>query len=509
MKRCLFFSVFILISWALTAQENGDTVPEGYRSFFYPNGKISSEGVMIQGKPDGYWKNYFENGKLKSEGNRVNFELDGPWKFYDDEGVLKLVINYKNGLKNGYRISYTPDERIEENFEDDIKQGTTYYFDKDGFLVRAVPYENGRENGFAKTFNRDSVVIVLMEYRRGVAISREFINRYDNQNRPHGPWKTFYSDGTRRAEFGYKHGVLDGYYRKYDRDGNLESIVKYVDGELIADSDEVFEYEIRRDYYPDMRVKIMGTYRDGVADGIRKEFNPDGSLKMAYVIDMGRLMGSGIIDEGGRKQGPWKEYYREGGLRAEGSYRDGIRIGSWKFYFPDGSIEQLGNFTDRGKEHGTWTWYYPDSTLRRVESYTNGLKNGEMVEYNEQGVPIAKGTYVDDEENRFWSYQEDGYRQEGLYVMGERDGEWKHFYPDGFLSFKGKFLDGYPDGKHIYFNSDGSLKMEGNYFVGVRHGLWKFYSENGDLLILIEYRNGVELKYDNQLIKPEIRQSDL
>jgi uncharacterized protein len=509
MKKCLIFSVLILISFVMTAQEAGDTLQEGYRRFYYQNGKISSEGLMVQGKPDGYWKNYFENGLLKSEGNRVDYDLEGPWKFYDDEGTLKLIINYSKGLKHGYRITYTPDERIEEYFEEDIKQGTTTYYDNEGYLVRTVPFENGRENGLAKTFNRDSVVIVLMEYRRGVAISREFINRYDNENRPHGAWKTFYTTGIMREEFVYKHGKLDGYYRKYDRDGNLESIVKYVDGELIIDSDEVFEYEIRRDYYPDMRVKIEGTYRDGVADGIRKEYNPDGSLRIAYVVDMGRLMGSGILDASGKKQGPWKEYYKEGGLRAEGNYRDGIRIGSWKFYFPDGTLEQLGIYTDRGKEHGIWTWYYADSTLRRVENYTNGMKNGEMVEYSEQGVPIAKGSFVDDEEDGFWFYQEDGYRQEGIYVMGERDGEWKHYYPDQFLSFKGKFIDGYPDGKHVYFNADASLKMEGNYIVGVRHGLWRFYSETGELIILVEYRNGIEIKYDNQLIKPEIRESDL
>ena len=49
---------------------------DGYNKLYYPNGKISSEGTIRNGKPDGYWKNYYENGKLKSEGNRKDFKLD-------------------------------------------------------------------------------------------------------------------------------------------------------------------------------------------------------------------------------------------------------------------------------------------------------------------------------------------------------------------------------------------------------------------------------------------------
>lgn len=509
MTRSLFFLFLMASPLLIIAQEQRDTIPEDYRVFYYPDGQVSSEGFMVDGKPDGHWKNYWENGNLKSEGNRKNFLLDGPWKFYDQQGELRLVINYRDGVKHGYRITYTPDERIEELFENDIKQGNTYHYDADGFLTRVTPFENGRENGYVKYFDRDSLVTILMEYRRGVAISREFINRYDHENNPHGPWKTFYSSGIIKEEYTYKHGVLDGYYKKYDREGNLESIVKYEMGNLIVDSDEIFEYEIRRNYYPNMQVKIVGTYRDGVADGVRKEYNPDGSLAIAYIFEMGSLLGSGILDEQGLKQGSWKEFYREGGLKAEGSYKDGVKIGAWTFYFPNGRVEQTGSYTDRGREQGKWTWYYFDGTLRREENFTNGQKNGDMIEYDEDGNVIARGTFVDDEEDGPWYYQEEGYTQEGEYVLGEREGEWKHHYPEGNLSFKGKFIDGYPDGKHVFYNPNGSVKREGNYIVGVRHGVWRFYDDEGNLVLIVEYRNGIEIKYDNILIKPEITGSDL
>ncbi len=506
----LFILILIFfLPVAISAQENNDSVPEGFKQFFYPNGKLSSEGVLINGKPDGYWKNYHENGKLKSEGKRVDFLLDGEWKFYDENGILRLLINYQQGLKQGKRITWTDNERIEENFKDDIKDGLTLYFDNDGFITRSVPYEEGRENGFAKIFDKDSTVIILMEYRRGVAISREFINRYDKDGLPHGVWKTFYPSGVIKADFSYKNGKLDGYSRKYDWDGNMVSITRYIDGEMVVDSDEVYDLQIRRDYFPDMRVRIEGTYRDGLPHGVRKEFNPDGSLKVAYLMDMGRLLGYGFLDQNGNKQGYWKEFYSEGGMRAEGTYVDGIRTGEWTFYFNNGVVEQKGVYNQNGKEQGKWVWYYSDGKIRREESHTNGRRNGEMTEFGDDGEIIAKGVFIDDEEDGSWYYQENGYRQEGNYIQGEKDGEWKHFFSDGKISFTGKFMDGYPDGKHSEFNPDGTFKSEGIYIMGIKHGIWRYFDETGNLIITIEYRNGIEIKYDYQLIKPEIKGSEL
>jgi uncharacterized protein len=500
--------VFVMNTF-VSAQETTDSLPPGYKKFYFPDGKVSSEGILREGKPDGYWKNYNIYGKLKSEGNRINFQLEGIWKFYDEEGNVVLETNYSNGKKEGIRITRTPEERIEEYFEDDQKQGIASYFDKEGFLIKTIPYENGRENGIMKIYNRDSVVITMAEYRRGLMISREYINRYDASNQPTGLWRTFYNDGNVNEEFTYKFGKLDGYFKKYDREGNLESIRKYNNGELLPDSDELVEYEIRRDYYPDMKVKIEGSYRDGVPDGVRKEFNPDGSLSVVYLIDKGKITGSGILDDIGKKQGFWKEYYLEGGIKAEGSYAGGIPVGNWVYYFQDGTIEQKGGFDNKGREQGKWLWYYPGGVLRREEDFSAGIRNGSMKEYDEKGNLIASGDFVDGEEDGEWFYQEEGYRQEGTYAEGERDGEWIHHYPDGTISFSGKYIDGYPDGKHIWFNPDGTTRTEGDYIMGIRHGLWKYYTETGVLILLVEFKNGIEVKYDNVVIKPQIPGSDM
>ena len=74
-----------------------------YHIFTYPNGQVSSEGLLRDGRPDSLWKTYYENGQLKSIGIRRDFLLDSTWIFFTETGDTNLVINYRKDLKNGMR----------------------------------------------------------------------------------------------------------------------------------------------------------------------------------------------------------------------------------------------------------------------------------------------------------------------------------------------------------------------------------------------------------------------
>jgi antitoxin component YwqK of YwqJK toxin-antitoxin module len=119
--RNTHFQFFMIISFLFLysfvyAQ---DTIQkDALYKFYYPNGKISSEGKLKDGKPDGYWKSYNENGTIKSEGNRKVFELDSLWKFYNQDGKLLIEIFYRSGKKNGLKTTYLDKETIRENIQD-------------------------------------------------------------------------------------------------------------------------------------------------------------------------------------------------------------------------------------------------------------------------------------------------------------------------------------------------------------------------------------------------------
>lgn len=498
----LIFSL-CLFAFGLKAQEN-TVVADGKNVFYFEDGKIASEGNMRNGKPDGYWKTYWENGELKSEGNRKNFELDSLWVFYDETGKATLEINYLNGKKEGIRRTIRESEILEENFSNDVKQGLTIYYYPDGKIMRTIPFENGLENGFAREFSPDGTVITMIEYRRGFVLDRENINRKDRNGLKQGKWKFFYANGKVKTEGVYRDDKRNGYFKEYDEKGLLTDVSKYVNDVRQEAPPELVKLDIRTDYYPDGKVKTRASYKGDVPEGVRREYAPGGEVVAAYTFSKGKMVAEGIIDDEGVKDGPWKEFYADGQLRAEGMYRNGNRIGKWRFYHPNASLEQEGSYNNQGNTDGMWQWYYDDGLLLREENFLNGNSEGIFTEFDESGNPIIQGEYVEGMEEGFWKYQHGDHREEGTYRSGMRNGEWKYYYDDGQLSFQGSYIDDNPNGRQIWYWPNGKKKDEGEYIMGMKTGDWIKYNEDGSIFMVISYKNGVEKKYDGVKIKPEM-----
>ena len=96
----LFLAIGLLFSLKAFSQTE-------YQTYSYPNGQISSEGTLRDGRPDGLWKTYYESGQLKSVGKRKDFLLDSTWVFFSESGDTTLMVNYKKDLKNGPRFTYS------------------------------------------------------------------------------------------------------------------------------------------------------------------------------------------------------------------------------------------------------------------------------------------------------------------------------------------------------------------------------------------------------------------
>ncbi len=511
MKRIIFIHILFFVVVFVFGQ-NDDINPDGYNVFYYENGQISSEGYMKEGKPVGYWKNYYEDGILKSEGNRKNFELDSIWKFYDEEGNIKLKINYDKGKKDGIQTTYRKDEYMVENYEGGIKEGLTNYFYNDGTLKKSVHFKNGLEHGYAKEFSREGLVIVLIQYKKGFIVSREYINRKDKNDLRQGVWKSFHKNGIIATEATYRNDKLHGYYKMFDNEGNLLRVEKYENGKKIEDAEEIKKLEQRIDYYPDGSVKIVGHYnKNDKPDGIRREYDKKGNIIRSYIFSNGRIIGKGIVDKYGKKQGDWEEYYVIGVLRAKGKYKNNIKIGYWQFFHDNGKLEQEGYFNNLGKYDAEWRWYYPSGHLLREESFLNGVLDGILLEYSDVDTThiITKGEYLDGLENGEWFYNLGDHHEEGKYVDGMRDGMWRGYHNNGYKSYEGRFVEDNPNGRHVYYWENGKIRDERNYVMGMKHGIWKKYNFDGSLLLIIQYRNGVEVKYDGTTIKPEITSDEL
>ena len=507
MKKYITF-LFLLFCIVSNAQVINDTSKFVYTFYNYENGNKSSEGFIRNGKPDGYWKTYYENGKIKSEGNRKNYELDSIWKFYNDENKLFLEISYKNGKKNGIKTSYTEGEIIKENFINDIKQGFTSIYYENGVLRQSINFVAGKEQGIAKEYDKKGNVITLMEYKKGYLISKERVNRYTYDSLMQGKWVTFHPNGNIQSESNYSAGIKNGYFKEYDKDGNLLSVVKYVNGILQTDAVEVTKLDLKREYYPSGQIKKIGSFKNEIPEGVTREFSEKGEIINAQIYKGGNIIGDGIVDAAGLKQGEWKEYYETGELKANGKYENGLKIGEWKFWYENGKMEQKGLYVKGEKPHGDWVWYYKNEQILRKETYINGIENGFLTEYSDSGSVITYGEYVDGLEEGLWTYNTGDIKMEGEYKEGARTGEWKYWYDNGNLFFKGSFLDDNPDGKHTYYWDNGKTKEEGVYIMGKREGEWTRFNYDGTIFLVTSYKNGIEIKYDGIKIKPPTDDSE-
>ena len=222
--RYVSILIFLLLHQLSFSQT--DTTSQKY---YYPNGKISSEGLMLNGKPVGYWKAYYENGLLKSEGNRVNLELDGSWKFYNENGNISKDIHYSLGKKEGPTLIYDDSARLVkiEEYKNDALNGITTELYPDDSLVRwEIPFVNGIRDGIAIEYAKDGRIITMVDYNFGFIKKKEEINRRNSLGKQ-GTWREFWADGSLHIESRFKNNVLHGYYKEYDI-ANLINELEYL-----------------------------------------------------------------------------------------------------------------------------------------------------------------------------------------------------------------------------------------------------------------------------------------
>ncbi len=495
--RNFFFILFLMaIAMPVLAQQKDKTNPNGYKIYYYANGKISSKGIMLDGKPDGYWKNYYQNGRLKSEGNRKNFLLDSLWKFYNEKGHLTVEINFKNGKKNGFRITYQGDNVVKENFVNDVKQGYTYYLYPNGKVKMKIPFKDGLEGGTAYEYAQDGRIIQIITYKKGYVYKRQRINRYDANHQADGRWIWFYPDEKVRLVGFFNHGLKNGYFKSYDEAGNLVSTEKYTNGEKEKKAVALSQLEVRTDYYPDGKIKVQATYnKKGLPEGIRREYNKSGKVKKAYIFRNGKMIGEGIFTDAGQREGFWKEFYLDGSLKAAGLFTKDLKTGLWKYYYPDGILEETGKYVD-GDPDSVWMWYYPDDKLLRTENFYEGQEDGSYKEYDSHGKVITRGGYVEGKKEGKWVYLVGDVKQQIQYADGQRNGWSRYYYSDGTLFYEGKFIDDLPNGEHKWNWPNGKVKESGSYSMGSKNGEWKKFDKEGNLIISITYLHGKEVKVD-------------
>ena len=493
MKSVFFF--FLLFLAPLLCDAQGE-----YTVFKYDDGIISSEGYMRDGKPDGYWKTYYPDGTIKSRGLRTDFELDSLWQFYNERGQLSSEITYDAGKKHGpYRAFRNGVLYEEATFENDRKVGEALFYYPTGELQKRIPFVDGKEEGEGFEYAPDGRIISLFRYKEGNLLRSERVNRFDKEGKKRGPWVTFHSNGMLASEGSYMNNQKHGVFKYFDRKGDLITLEKFREGDLVLDSEEAVILDIRSTYYSDGSVKSTGGYVDGMKEGTHRSYDRDGNIISGKIYRKGEVASEGLIDETGDYQGYWKLYYDTGELQAEGEFENSRRIGDWVYYHKNGEVEHKAKFVD-GLPQGKWTWYFDNGKLRREEYYRRGKEDGKVIEYDREGKIVVEGDYVSGLRDGDWFLNVGDHTERGAYSDGERVGDWVYEYMDGTPSFKGSYQGGLATGKHIWYHPNGRVKLDGRYSSGVRVGTWKKYNEEGIEVLNVKYKSGREVRINGRRV---------
>ena len=351
---------------------------------------------------------------------------------------------------------------------------------------------------------------------------------YFKNGKPEGFWKSYYITGVKLSEGKRTNFLLDSVWVFFDQTGDTTSKINYLYGKkngwsysykrapgvgLYIWSKELYAGDRKEGtaffYYPDGRVQQTITYYNGKKEGLSKEYDKEGNIislmeySRDYLISRERI---NRMDNKGLKQGEWREFYANGNIKNEATYRDDLMHGYYKEYdmrgnltgtmlYDNGSmvqarVEDVPDIEVANKYDSTGKLIYSGPYRNNIpvgvhRQYDSDGKIINSFRYNDNGVLLSEGI-VDEAGNRNGRWKElfeDGkVRAEGQYNANRRSGNWKFYSLTGKVEQTGAYNNDRPDGIWTWYYDNGQVLREEEYFQGRRDGVYTEYSPTGEII---------------------------
>jgi antitoxin component YwqK of YwqJK toxin-antitoxin module len=182
-----------------------------------------------------------------------------------------------------------------------------------------------------------------------------------------------------------------------------------------------------------------------------------------------------------------KEYYDDGTLKQQISYKKGVMDGPAVWYYSNGKKMMECSYVN-GKIEGIMKHWFFNDNPQSVGFYKNNLQNGKSIRYFEDGGINFEENYKNDTLNGpFTEYYPDfQVKTKGSYYMGLWDGKWEYYDDKGLLVGVGIFVKGTGALKGFYWN--GRLKRLVQYVNNQKDGTETWYKENGLIDKILHFR---------------------
>ena len=227
------------------------------------------------------------NGKLCDEDGKL---FSGRTKRASEE--YTDIYSYKNGELDGLNVVYYKNNIKEIGHWKDGKQnGLFQMYTEDGILIDSGTFKDGERDGLTEQFYNDTGKLrVSANYKNGV-LDGEFKAYYPNGNlqgeviykngEMNGEYKEYNENKSIRLSGNYKNNLQDGEWKSYLEDGTLETIVNYKDGELNG---------LKEDYYKNGNVWIRQEFKNNDLDGVYEVYYENGNPQLKAKIKNGQTI---------------------------------------------------------------------------------------------------------------------------------------------------------------------------------------------------------------------------
>ncbi|MCX6272703.1 MAG: hypothetical protein NTU44_16100 [Bacteroidetes bacterium] len=419
--------------------DDPEVYADGVALWYYENGNKAQESIYKNGKVNGNSKSWYENGKLKSEGTILDTVQDGRWVYYHENGKLWSEMSYKEGKKwecfsnfdasgkpqscgtikngNGIMISYYEKggKMFESNFSNGIREGRSVDY-----------YENGGKKAEGK---------------------------YSNDLKD-GPWNEWYDNGGKLSEGEYKKDIQNGTWKEWYKNGKIKEEGYYKNGHKEENWKEYYYVHDEKDKDSSVNVLLDALY-----------FGP---------LKNGETWGEGKYKKGS-KAGIWRYYDSKNNKVGEGSWS---LMDASEIEKTDNQAEKVSKLTTSFVENtfnygmfyialaqdGPWTLWNSENKKTAEGRFISGKKEGKWTNwFYENGIYVEINYVQDKMAGKVYGYYLNGNEQsEGVLKEGKKTGFWKEFAEDGQY-LEGSYEDGKKEGKWSLFDKYGKLQGEGWY----------------------------------------------
>lgn len=167
------------------------------------------------------------------------------------------------------------------------------------------------------------------------------------------------------------------------------------------------------------------------------------------------------------------------------------RNGVYKSFYPNGGIRSIEKYKN-GKAKGKWKWFHKNGELQLEGKYRSYRKSPidivVLLFFNPDKDALNEQNNSSFKSGRWKRYYPNGKLQENSrFKNGEEKGRCRSYYANGNLKFFQRYRNGEERVWKVYYESTGKLNFIERYKNAERVGRWTAYFENGQLEYTLKY----------------------